>query len=158
MTDQNKPNSISDSAENTNVLEDETEISNKNSRRKNSSDRSNVKRKRVSFTEMDNTNGDSDAQTYFEGVCSSDTVEDVLEDMEEEIDNALEQTQYKNKLTPANVKNILRHIIANEYVLAMVRNTMKLEHSDGEELGDHSYEPKLTRSKAKEMRKKQYTV
>ncbi|GFY45020.1 GON-4-like protein [Trichonephila inaurata madagascariensis] len=158
MTDQNKPNSISDSAENTNVLEDETEISNKNSRRKNSSDRSNVKRKRVSFTEMDNTDGDSDAQTYFEGACSSDTVEDVLEDMEEEIDNALEQTQYKNKLTPANVKNILRHIIANEYVLAMVRNTMKLEHSDGEELGDHSYEPKLTRSKAKEMRKKQYTL
>ncbi|GFU30788.1 GON-4-like protein [Nephila pilipes] len=157
MTDQNIP-CVSNSVENVNELESKTCISNSNNRRKNSSDKSTAKRKRVSFTELDCRDGVSDVKRYFEGACSSDTVEDVLEDMEEEIDNALEQTKYKNKLTSANVKNILRHIIANEYVLAMVRNTMKLEHSDGEELGDHSYEPKLTRSKAKEMRRKQYTL
>ncbi|CAL1274216.1 unnamed protein product [Larinioides sclopetarius] len=135
--------------ESLNAIED-LEIS---SKRKNSEKVASKHKKIVKLND-----GSSSAQIFFEDACSNDTVDNVMEDMEEEIDNALEQTHYKNKLTPAKVKNILRHIIANEYVLAMVRNTMKPENSDDEEQGDSAYEPKLTRSKAKEMRKKQYTL
>lgn len=43
-----------------------------------------------------------------EPCCSATTVENVLEDMEEEIDSALKQPCFKDKLTPTNVKSILR--------------------------------------------------
>ncbi|XP_055954237.1 GON-4-like protein [Argiope bruennichi] len=138
--------------ESVDFFKDQEEVSNK---RKNS-EKLISKRKKVA--KLSDKNTGSNVQICFEDACSNDTVDNVLEDMAEEIDNVLEQTQYKNKLTPAKVKNILRHIIANEYVLAMVRNTMKPENSDDEEQGDSTYEPKLTRSKAKEMRKKQYTL
>ncbi|GBM55415.1 hypothetical protein AVEN_150471-1 [Araneus ventricosus] len=140
-----------ESIENLNPIEG-LEVS---SKRKNSEK---LASKHKKFAKLNDKDGSSSAQICFEDACSNDTVDNVMEDMEEEIDSALEQAHYKNKLTPAKVKNILRHIIANEYVLAMVRNTMKPENSDDEEQGDSTYEPKLTRSKAKEMRKKQYTL
>uniref|UniRef100_T1J6B0 Myb-like domain-containing protein n=1 Tax=Strigamia maritima TaxID=126957 RepID=T1J6B0_STRMM len=47
--------------------------------------------------------------------------------LEHEIDELLEEKSWKNNLSAINVKNILRHVITNEHVLAMVRNTMKEE-------------------------------
>ncbi|XP_054714849.1 GON-4-like protein [Uloborus diversus] len=82
-------------------------------------------------------------------------ISEVLDGMDEEIDHVLVETANKNKLTARNVKNILRHVITNEYVLAMVRNTMKLENSEVDDLDEAPFEPKLTRSKAKELREKQ---
>ncbi|XP_015910529.2 uncharacterized protein [Parasteatoda tepidariorum] len=75
----------------------------------------------------------------------------VLGGMEEEIDDALEKAALKNNLSRMNVKNILKHVITNEYVLAMVRNTMKIESGE-KGLEDAVFEPKLTRSKAKELK------
>ncbi|GIX68732.1 hypothetical protein CDAR_199522 [Caerostris darwini] len=157
MSTRNDPTSLNNTFETSNTIKIEPEITVKSKKRKNT-DKLPVKRKKINCTKSRHTDAESNAQIYFEGACPKETVETVLEDMEEEIDNALEKAHYKNKLTPSNVKNILRYIIANEYVLAMVSNTMKLDHSDGEELGNQTYEPKLTRSKAKEMRKKQCTL
>ncbi|KFM77834.1 GON-4-like protein, partial [Stegodyphus mimosarum] len=85
----------------------------------------------------------------------SEELAHVLEGMSDEIDSMLEATASKNRLTSKHVKSILKHVITNEYVLAMVRNTMKSELNENEELDEAVFEPKLTRSKAKELREKQ---
>ncbi|XP_035209402.1 GON-4-like protein isoform X2 [Stegodyphus dumicola] len=89
----------------------------------------------------------------------TDTVEsNELKNVPDKMDDKIERSAEKNKLTPQNVKSILRHVITNEYVLTMVQNTMKSENNDSDELDESSFEPKLTRSKAKELREKQYTL
>ncbi|KFM58845.1 GON-4-like protein, partial [Stegodyphus mimosarum] len=89
----------------------------------------------------------------------ADTVEsNELKNVSDGMDDKIERNTEKNKLTPQNVKNILRHVITNEYVLTMVQNTMKSENNDSDELDESSFEPKLTRSKAKELREKQHTL
>lgn len=85
-------------------------------------------------------------------------LDDMLEGMEGEIDYILEETAQKNKLTSTNVKNILRHVITNEYVLSMVRNTMKMDEGKYDDVEEAIYEPKLTRSKARELMEKQVTL
>lgn len=82
-----------------NPLENNEEVS---SKRKNSEKHTGKHRKVAKIS------GCSSTQICFEDACSNDTVDNVLEDMEEEIDHVLEQTHYKNKLTPTKVKNILR--------------------------------------------------
>lgn len=71
----------------------------------------------------------------------------VLENIEEEIDKQLDEKAAKSNLTATNVKNILKHVISNEHVLAMVRHTVEEGDSTDEET--FVYEPKLTRAKAK---------
>ncbi|XP_071445491.1 uncharacterized protein mute [Hetaerina americana] len=74
-----------------------------------------------------------------------------FEDMEDEIERQLDAKAAKSNLSVSNVKNILKSVITNEDVMAMVRHSM-LNDGDGSWL---TYEPKLTRAKAKELMKAQ---
>lgn len=75
-----------------------------------------------------------------------DSVEEtssVINEMEEEIERQLDAKAAKTNLTATNVKNIIKHVITNEHVMAMVQNRLH----DTED--DIPFEPKLTRAKAK---------
>lgn len=83
-------------------------------------------------------------------------IPEVLNNMEEEIERQLDAKAAKSNLTVANVKNILKHVITNEHVLAMVRRTIKDDVDvDNENEDEFPYEPKLTRAKAKELLRSQ---
>ncbi|KAE8752084.1 hypothetical protein FOCC_FOCC001246 [Frankliniella occidentalis] len=73
----------------------------------------------------------------------------ILSGMGEEIERQLEAKAERNRLTVPNVKNILRSVITNPYVQAMVRRSIK--SGDIAVLGDIdvSFEPRMTRAKAK---------
>ncbi|XP_075217363.1 GON-4-like protein isoform X2 [Lycorma delicatula] len=78
-----------------------------------------------------------------------DSLEDgELASMSEDIDRQLDHKAEKSKLTVFNVKNILKSVIMNEDVVEMVCNSLKGKHSD------LPYEPKLTRSRTRELRDK----
>ena len=66
-----------------------------------------------------------------------------INEMEEEIERQLDAKAAKTNLTATNVKNILKHVITNEHVMAMVHNS--LHNTDC----GFVFEPKLTRAKAK---------
>ncbi|XP_065311734.1 uncharacterized protein mute isoform X2 [Dermacentor albipictus] len=80
------------------------------------------------------------------------------EPYETELDRFLEDTAEKNNLTVTNVKNIIRRVVSNNRVLAMLQNTM-LSHvaaeESGADLSSLPYEPKFTRAKAREIMEKQ---
>ncbi|XP_053597037.1 uncharacterized protein LOC103572896 isoform X2 [Microplitis demolitor] len=69
----------------------------------------------------------------------------VLDEVEEELERQLDAKAAKTNLTATNVKNIIKHVITNEHVLAMVNNSL----NNSEE--GVVFEPKLTRAKAKEL-------
>ncbi|XP_071795345.1 GON-4-like protein isoform X2 [Asterias amurensis] len=74
------------------------------------------------------------------------------------LEKRLEENAVKNNLSVVNVKNILHHVITNEHVLAMVRNTMD-DGTPGDNIKSPSspavvFEPKMTRSKLKEVSEK----
>ncbi|XP_022103004.1 GON-4-like protein [Acanthaster planci] len=77
------------------------------------------------------------------------------------LEKRLEENAAKNNLSVVNVKNILHHVITNEHVLAMVRNTME-DESTGDKLSPAGpsdqtpvvFEPKMTRAKLKEVSEK----
>ncbi|KAG5897288.1 hypothetical protein JTB14_011454 [Gonioctena quinquepunctata] len=73
---------------------------------------------------------------------------DVIASIEDEIEKRLEEKAAKTKLNVVNVKNIIKQVVTNEYVLAMVR---KAENPSGSEEIVPVFEPKLTRSKTKEL-------
>ncbi|XP_038071708.1 GON-4-like protein isoform X2 [Patiria miniata] len=77
------------------------------------------------------------------------------------LEKSLEENAAKNNLSVVNVKNILHHVITNEHVLAMVRNTMEDDSTeDKPNSSDPSgsrpvvFEPKMTRAKLKEVSEK----
>lgn len=74
----------------------------------------------------------------------------ILSGMGEEIERQLEAKAERNRLTVPNVKNILRSVITNPYVQAMVRRSIKsgdvAVSGDSDEM---SFEPRLTRAKAR---------
>ncbi|XP_017765424.1 PREDICTED: GON-4-like protein [Eufriesea mexicana] len=72
--------------------------------------------------------------------------------MEEEIERQLDAKAAKTNLTATNVKNILKHVITNEHVMAMVKN--RLHDTEN----DVPFEPKLTRAKAKELAAAQVNI
>ncbi|CAK9806587.1 GON-4-like protein [Anthophora quadrimaculata] len=76
----------------------------------------------------------------------------VINEMEEEIERQLDAKAAKTNLTATNVKNILKHVITNEHVMAMVKNRLH----DAED--DVPFEPKLTRAKAKELAAAQVNI
>ncbi|XP_044735676.1 uncharacterized protein LOC123297912 [Chrysoperla carnea] len=76
----------------------------------------------------------------------------VLENIDKEIDKQLEEKAANTNMSAQNVKNILKHIITNEQVLALVRNSANDEPFRTENL---TFEPKLTRAKVKELFKNQ---
>nr|CAD7411697.1 unnamed protein product [Timema cristinae] len=77
---------------------------------------------------------------------------EVLSTMEDELEKQLDAKASKSNLSVANVKNILKHVITNEHVLAMVRHTIKGNVINNEDL---PFQPKLTRAKTKELMKAQ---
>nr|CAD7605372.1 unnamed protein product [Timema genevievae] len=77
---------------------------------------------------------------------------EVLSTMEDELEKQLDAKASKSNLSVANVKNILKHVITNEHVLAMVRHTIKGNVITNEDL---PFQPKLTRAKTKELMKAQ---
>ncbi|XP_034944199.1 GON-4-like protein [Chelonus insularis] len=76
----------------------------------------------------------------------------VLNEMEQELERQLDAKAAKTNLTATNVKNILKHVITNEHVLAMVQN--RLHNTEDNVV----FEPKLTRAKAKELAKTQPNI
>ncbi|XP_071479809.1 GON-4-like protein [Diadema antillarum] len=75
-------------------------------------------------------------------------------DLDADLERKLEENAVKNNLTAINVKSILHHVITNEHVLSMVRNTMTDAGLVQIEQEPALYEPKLTRSKLKEASEK----
>uniref|UniRef100_V5GD07 GON-4-like protein n=1 Tax=Anoplophora glabripennis TaxID=217634 RepID=V5GD07_ANOGL len=71
----------------------------------------------------------------------------IIESIEDELQRRLEEKAAKTKLNAIHVKNIIKHVVTNEHVLALVK---KAENPTGcnESI---PYEPKLTRAKAKEL-------
>lgn len=67
----------------------------------------------------------------------------LLNKMEEEIERQLDAKAAKENLTATNVKVLLKNIITNDGVLAMLKNSL---HDSNE---GAVFEPKLTRAKAK---------
>ncbi|XP_077514635.1 gon-4 like protein muscle wasted isoform X2 [Amblyomma americanum] len=90
--------------------------------------------------------------------CKKPRFTQVQEPYETDLDRFLEDTAEKNNLTVTNVKNIIRRVVSNTRVLAMLQNTM-LSHVAAEETGSDlsslPYEPKFTRAKAREIMEKQ---
>lgn len=76
----------------------------------------------------------------------------VINEMEEEIERQLDAKAARTNLTATNVKNILKHVITNEHVMAMVQKQLH----DMED--DTFFEPKLTRAKAKELAAAQVNI
>lgn len=70
----------------------------------------------------------------------------IIESIEEELEKRLEEKASKSNLNVINVKKIIRQIVTNKDVLALVK---KAEDPDCEEDFEPEYEPKLTRAKAK---------
>lgn len=76
----------------------------------------------------------------------SDIDKQLLEDIEEEFENALDEKAAKNNLKNVQVKNIIRQVITNEQVIAFVKHA----ENPTEEF-TMQYEPKITRAKAREL-------
>lgn len=81
--------------------------------------------------------------------------ENVIKNIEEEIGRQLDEKAAVSNLSPMNVKNILKHIITNEQVLALVRHSVNDEPFKPEDL---PFEPKLTRAKVKELLQNQPSI
>ncbi|KAI4468523.1 yy1 associated protein-related [Holotrichia oblita] len=73
---------------------------------------------------------------------------EIIETMANDLEKTLEEKAAKANLTAYNVKNILKHAVMNEHLLALVRQA-----EDPQSKVDDLpvYEPKLTRAKAKEL-------
>ncbi|KAL3866908.1 hypothetical protein ACJMK2_044158 [Sinanodonta woodiana] len=90
-----------------------------------------------------------------EDASFSDGLEIQEDEFETELEQNLEMKARRNKLTAANVKSILLRVLTHEHVITMVRNNLREElankETDENELPSEEYEPKMTRSKAKEV-------
>lgn len=64
------------------------------------------------------------------------------------IDQSIEETAAKSKLSTVNIKQILKKVVSNEHVLALVK---QVENPEAAEDVPTIFEPKLTRAKAKEL-------
>lgn len=70
----------------------------------------------------------------------------LIESVEKELEDKLEEKAAKTNLNVNHVKNILKQVVTNEHVLAMVRH---VENPEETSPSTEVYEPKLTRAKAK---------
>lgn len=77
---------------------------------------------------------------------------------ETDLDRFLEDTAEKNNLTVQNVKNIIRKVVTNARVLAMLQKSSLSQvaaEAAGVDLESQPFEPKFTRAKAREIMEKQ---
>lgn len=70
----------------------------------------------------------------------------IIESVEKDLEENLEEKAAKANLTSNNVKNILKHVVTNEHVVALLKQAENPENCP-ENLP--VFEPKLTRAKAK---------
>ncbi|XP_017777244.1 PREDICTED: uncharacterized protein LOC108563156 [Nicrophorus vespilloides] len=75
---------------------------------------------------------------------------EILSKFETEFEEKLQEKAEKNKLTTFNVKRILKDVVTNEHVIALVRKA-----NNPDENIPLQFEPKLTRSTAKKLFKTQ---
>lgn len=69
----------------------------------------------------------------------------IIESIEDELQRRLEEKAAKTKLNSIHVKNIIKHVVTNEHVLALVKKA----ENPAECIEFIPFEPKLTRAKAK---------
>ncbi|XP_026763366.2 uncharacterized protein LOC113521902 isoform X2 [Galleria mellonella] len=81
---------------------------------------------------------------------SSSDIEDVLPDNTLEVEKNVHASAIKNNLDDTSVRKILKKVVTNDHVLALVKLREEEEDSGNEESG---HAPKLTRSKVKELKK-----
>ncbi|CAH0551760.1 unnamed protein product [Brassicogethes aeneus] len=72
----------------------------------------------------------------------------IINEVEDNIEESLGEKAAKTKLSANTVKHILKHVVTNEHVLALVRQA---EHPEENDENVTVYEPKLTRAKTKEL-------
>lgn len=96
----------------------------------------------IDVAEVDNYDSNNKRNKRIESIPEA---LDGLGEMEEEIERQLDAKAAKTNLTATNVKNLLRHVITNEHVMAMVQRRLNKNTDDDGIV----FEPKLTRSKAK---------
>lgn len=70
----------------------------------------------------------------------------IIECVEKDLEDNLEEKAAKANLTTKHVKNIIKEVVTNEHVLALVR---QVENPDENEEILPVYEPKFTRAKTK---------
>ncbi|KAK6180129.1 hypothetical protein SNE40_012334 [Patella caerulea] len=106
----------------------------------------------------DTKSNDDDKVLDSEEVEDDSDASDVLcinqSDDEEDLENKLEERASRNNLTASNVKSILHQVITNKDVVEMVKNTLTIfEEAQSQDTGrtGNVYEPKMTRSKMKEV-------
>ncbi|XP_063614376.1 GON-4-like protein [Penaeus indicus] len=81
--------------------------------------------------------------------------QEVIELIQSGIDEVLEEKAERTHLTANHVKNIIKNVMTDENVLAMVRNTvLGLQEADATAV----YEPTLTRAKTKELMKQKGAI
>lgn len=71
---------------------------------------------------------------------------EIIETVEKDLEETLDEKAAKANLTSYNVKHILKHVVTNEHVVALVRQAEDPQ-ACSESLA--AFEPKLTRAKAK---------
>ncbi|XP_060805440.1 uncharacterized protein LOC106137275 isoform X2 [Amyelois transitella] len=81
---------------------------------------------------------------------SSSDIDDVLPENTLEVENNLHMSAVKNNLDDTSVKKILKKVVTNTHVLALVKLQEEEEMGTSE---DGGHIPKLTRSKVKELKK-----
>lgn len=70
----------------------------------------------------------------------------IIETAGKELEEVLEEKAAKTNLKANHVKNIIKHVVTDEHVLAMLRHRENPEEAPS---SSDVYEPKLTRAKAK---------
>ncbi|XP_063858984.1 GON-4-like protein isoform X2 [Scylla paramamosain] len=86
--------------------------------------------------------------------AAGEVPQEVIELIQSGIDEMLEEKAERTHLTAIHVKNIIKNVMTDENVLAMVRNTV-LGIPVGGSAGSAVYEPTLTRAKTKELMEQQ---
>lgn len=70
----------------------------------------------------------------------------IMDTLEKDLENALEEKAAKANLTSSNVKHILKEVVTNEHVVALLRH---IENPEASSESLPFLEPKITRAKAK---------
>ncbi|XP_042218233.1 uncharacterized protein LOC121863582 [Homarus americanus] len=88
------------------------------------------------------------------GEGEGDVPQEVIELIKSGVDEVFEEKAERTHLTAIHVKNIIKNVMTDENVLAMVRNSVLSIHGKGAET-PAVYEPTLTRAKTKELMEQQ---
>ncbi|MPC08259.1 hypothetical protein E2C01_000838 [Portunus trituberculatus] len=86
--------------------------------------------------------------------AAGEVPQEVIELIQSGIDEMLEEKAERTHLTAIHVKNIIKNVMTDENVLAMVRNTV-LGIPVGGSAGSAVYEPTLTRAKTRQLMEQQ---